>query len=264
VRRLDGSVALVTGAAHGIGAGVARRLAGLGARVVLADLDTAAGTALATELGGRFVACDVGRYPDSQRVVTEAVRTYGGLDIVALNAGMTTGFGLGEDFSPERYRRAMAVNLDGVVYGAHAARPALLARGGGDIVATASLAAFVPMPQDPVYSANKAAVVALVRALGPAWAADGVRVNGVCPGYADTAIIDPFRSALADQGVPLLTVDEVVEAFVLVLAARRTGECWYVQPGRPAEPFRFPRVPGTRPAAPDAEQRPGAVAHQEG
>jgi NAD(P)-dependent dehydrogenase (short-subunit alcohol dehydrogenase family) len=248
VRGFDGSVALVTGAAHGIGAGIARRLAGLGTRVVLADVDTAAGTALAGELRGRFVACDVGRYPDSQRVVTEAVRTYGGVDIVALNAGVTTGFGLGEDFNPERYRRAMAINLDGVVYGVHAARPALLARGGGDIVATASLAAVAPVPQDPVYSANKAAVVALARALGPAWAADWVRVNALCPGYADTAIVDPFRSVLADQGIPLLTVDEVVDAFLAVLEARRTGECWYVQPGRPAEPFRFPRVPGTRPA----------------
>lgn len=246
--QLDAAVALVTGGAHGIGAGIARRLAGLGARVVVADVDTAAGSALAAELGGVFVPCDVGRFADSGHAVAEAVRAYGGLDIVALNAGVTTGFGVGEDFDPERYRRVMSINLDGVVYGAHAARPALLARGGGDIVATASLAAFAPTPQEPVYAANKAGVVGLVRALGPAWAGDGIRVNALCPAYADTAIVDPFRSALVDRGIPLLDVDDVVDAFVAILAAHRAGECWYVQPGRPAEPFRFPHVPGPRPA----------------
>ncbi len=246
--QFDAIVALVTGAAHGIGEGIARRLGGLGARVVLADVDTAAGSALAAELGGVFVPCDVGRFADNGRAVAEAVHALGGLDIVALNAGVTTGFGLGEDFDPERYRRVMSINLDGVVYGAQAARPALLARGGGDIVATASLAALAPMPQEPVYAANKAGVVGLVRALGPAWAPDGIRVNALCPAYADTAIVDPFRPVLVDQGIPLLHVEDVVDAFMAVLAGRRTGECWYVQPGRPAEPFRFPRVPGPRPA----------------
>src|SRR3989440_5835138 len=194
---MDGRIALITGAGHGIGAALARRLAGLGTRVVLADVDTEAGAALAKEIGGVFVQCDVRLRADSAHAVAAALDAYGGLDIVALNAGVLTGFGLGDDFDPDRYRRAMAVNLDGVVYGAHAARPALLARGGGDIVATASLAALAPMPQEPVYAANKAAVVGLVRALGPAWAADGIRVNAVCPGYTDTSLVDPFRSVLA-------------------------------------------------------------------
>jgi NAD(P)-dependent dehydrogenase (short-subunit alcohol dehydrogenase family) len=244
---IDGAVTLVTGGAHGIGAGMARRLAGLGARVVLADRDTAAGSALAAELGAVFVPCDVSVPEDNERAVAEAVHAHGGLDIVALNAGVTTGFGLGDDFDPDRYRRVMGINLDGVVYGAHAARRALVAHGGGDIVATASLAALAPLAEDPVYSANKAAVVALVRALGPAWAAEGVRVNAICPGYADTSIIEPFRHVLEDLKVPLLRVDDVVEAFLAVLSAGRTGECWYVQPGRDPEPFHFPRVPGTRP-----------------
>jgi NAD(P)-dependent dehydrogenase (short-subunit alcohol dehydrogenase family) len=244
--RIGGSVALVTGGAHGIGAAVARRLAGLGARVVVADVDADAGVAVAEETGGRYVRCDVRVLADNEHAVATAVREHGRLDIVALNAGVITGFGLGDDFDPERYRRAMAINLDGVVYGAHAALPALRAAGGGDIIATASLAALAPQPLEPIYSANKAAVVALVRALGPAWAAEGVRVNALCPGYADTAIVDTLRDMLSASGVPLLDVQTVVDAFVTVLTGGRTGECWYVQPGRPSEPFRFPNVPGIR------------------
>jgi NAD(P)-dependent dehydrogenase (short-subunit alcohol dehydrogenase family) len=246
---IEESVALVTGGAHGIGAAVAGRLAALGARVMVADVDTAAGAAVADRIGGRFVRCDVGRLEDDEAAVAATVDAFGGLDVVALNAGVSTGCGLGEDFDPDGYRRAMAINLDGVVYGVHAALPALRARGGGDIVATASLAALAPLPTDPVYSANKAAVVGLVRALAPTVAGDGVRVNALCPGYTDTAIVDPFRDTLATMGVPLMPVAAVVDAFLSVLRSGGSGECWYVQSGRTSEPFRFGRVPGVRPAA---------------
>jgi NAD(P)-dependent dehydrogenase (short-subunit alcohol dehydrogenase family) len=94
--------------------------------------------------------------------------------------------------------------------------------------------------------------VALVRALGPAWAGDGVRVNALCPGYTDTAILDSFRDVLVGAGIPVMPVATVVDAFVAALTSGRTGECWYVQPGRPSEPFRFPGVPGIRPTAPEA------------
>jgi NAD(P)-dependent dehydrogenase (short-subunit alcohol dehydrogenase family) len=244
--RISGSVALITGAAHGIGAAVARRLAGLGARVVVADLDDDAGKAVAEEVGGRYVRCDVGELADSEQAVDTAVREYGRLDIAVLNAGIATGCGLGDDFDPIGYRRAMAINLDGVVYGAHAAHAVLRNGGGGDILATASLGGLTPMPFDPVYGANKAAVVALVRALGPAWAGDGVRVNGLCPAFADTRIVAPFRDTLDAAGVPLLDLENVADAFVAALTSGGTGECWYVQPGRPFEPFRFPQVPGFR------------------
>jgi NAD(P)-dependent dehydrogenase (short-subunit alcohol dehydrogenase family) len=242
--RIDGSVALVTGGAGGIGAAVAERLAGLGARVVVADLDGAAAAAVADRIGGRAVRCDVGRFDDNLAAVATAVDAYGGLDVVALNAGVSTGYG--PDLDLASYRRAIAVNLDGVVFGAHAARPALRARGGGDIVATASLAGLDPTPLDPIYSANKAAVVGLVRALGPAWAGDGIRVNALCPGFTDTPMVDPLRHALTKAGMPLMPADSVVDAFLAALTGGRTGECWFVQFGRAPEPFRFPRVPGIR------------------
>lgn len=242
---LPHAVALVTGGARGIGAALSRRLAALGARVVVADVDPL-GSTVADEIGGRYIRCDVRSLADNEAAVALAVREFGGLDIVALNAGIATGTALGDGFDPERYRRAMAVNVDGVVYGVQAALPALRTRGGGDILATASLAGLDPTAVDPIYSANKSAVVALVRSLGPALRPDGIRMNGLCPGFADTAIVDELRPMLAAADVPLLETDTVVDAFLAALTSGRSGECWYVQPGRPSEPFHFPRVPGIR------------------
>ena len=112
----------------------------------------------------------------------QAEEALGGLDLVFLNAGISTGCGVGEDFDLLTYRRAMGINLDGVVYGAHAALPALRRRGGGSIVATASMAGLTGTPFDPVYGANKHAVVGLVRALGPALAPAGHPRQRVLPG----------------------------------------------------------------------------------
>jgi NAD(P)-dependent dehydrogenase (short-subunit alcohol dehydrogenase family) len=246
--RIPTSVALVTGGTHGIGAALSRRLAALGARVVVADVDPA-GAAVAEEIGGRYVRCDVRELSDNEAAVALAVREFGRLDIVALNAGVATRTNLGDGFDPAEYRRAMAINLDGVVYGVQAALPALRTRGGGDVVATASLAGLDPTPVDPIYSANKSAVVALVRSLGVSLAGQGIRVNGLCPGFADTAIVDELRPMLAAADVPLLETSIVVDAFLAALTSGRSGECWYVQPGRPSEPFHFPRVPGIRRAA---------------
>ncbi|TDD96102.1 SDR family NAD(P)-dependent oxidoreductase [Actinomadura rubrisoli] len=241
-----GRVALITGGSHGIGAAVARRLAGEGARVVLADVDAEAGAALAAELGGAFVRCDVREPADSEAAVAAAVGRFGGLDVAFLNAGVAGGGGVGDDFDLDGYRRAMGVNLDGVFFGVHAALPALRARGGGDIVATASMAALTATPFDPVYGANKAAVVGLVRALGPAFAPEGIRVNALCPSFADTGILVPLKEHLERTGFPILDVGDVVEAFMAILDAGGTGEAWCVVPGRPPEPFRFRGVPGPR------------------
>jgi NAD(P)-dependent dehydrogenase (short-subunit alcohol dehydrogenase family) len=245
--QLEGKVALVTGGSGGIGAAVARRLAAGGAKVVLADIDEAAGEALAAELDAAFVRCDVSRLEDNRAAVATAVERYGRLDLAFLNAGIASRCGMGEDFDIDRYRLAMGVNLDGVVFGVHAAIPALQAAGGGTIVATASMAGIVGIPSDPVYAANKHAVVGLVRSLGPDLALRGIKVQGLCPSFADTAILGTEGKARLEQiGFPILDVSTVVDAFVKLLDSDGTGECWFVIPGRESEPFTFRRAPGPR------------------
>jgi len=243
---MDGRVALITGGSNGIGEAVARHLAGQGCRVVLADIDDARGAEVAAELGGRYVHADVSRPAESPAAVAYAMAEFGALHLAHINAGITTPCSMGDDFDPEAYRRAMGINLDGVVYGIAAARPAIMASGGGTIVATASMAGLVAAPFDPIYAANKHAVVGLVRSIGDAYAADGVRVHALCPSFAYTNIIKGSEQLLLDMGFPILEVSDVVAAFQRILDAEASGECWYVVAGRESEPFRFRNAPGPR------------------
>ncbi len=243
---LDGKVALVTGGAGGLGAATARALTAKGVKVVVSDVDVAGGQAVAEEIGGHFVRTDVSSFEENFAAVAFAQEKCGGLDLVYLNAGIATGCGLGDDFDVELYRRAMGVNIDGVVFGAHAALPALRERGGGAIVATASLAGLTGVPMDPIYAANKHAVVGLARSLAPALAGERVRINAICPGFAESAIIEPIREAIAASGVPIIPAQEVAAAVLELMDGEMSGECWYVQAGRASEAFRFRNVPGHR------------------
>ncbi len=239
-------VALITGGSNGIGEGVARHLAAGGAHVVLADIDDARGQEVADELGGRFVHTDVADPAGSATAVATALEVFGRLNIAHLNAGVTSWCGMGDDFDPEAYRRSMAINLDGVVYGIAAARPAIKASGGGTIVATASMAGLVPAPFDPIYAANKHAVVGLARSLGQVYEPDGIRIHALCPSFARTNIIKGSEQMLLDMGFPIIEVADVVDAFQRILDSESTGQCWYVVAGRPSEPFAFRRAPGPR------------------
>ena len=243
---LGGRVAVVTGGSNGIGAAVSRRLASLGAHLVLADVDDGPGTALAEELGGTYVHCDVRDPAENEALVAVALERHGRLDLIHLNAGVTSGGGVGDDFDLEAYRRAMAINFDGVVFGVHAALPALLEGEGGTVIATSSMAGILPVALDPVYAANKHAVAALMRSLGEAYADSPVTFNALCPSFAQTDIIQPIRSLLEETHFPILEVEAVVDAFMAILDAEGTGQCWYVVPGRQSEPFRFRNVPGPR------------------
>ena len=141
----------------------------------------------------------------------------------------------------------MGVNLDGVVFGTHAVLPALRSRGGGAIVATASLAGLTGVQLDPIYAANKHAVVGLTRSLGMSLAGEGIRFNAVCPGFTVSAMTADIGDYVESFGVPLIATQTVADAVThLLVEADVSGECWYVQYGRPAEAFGFRRVPGPR------------------
>ncbi len=238
------SRALLTGGASGFGAEVARQLARRGDQVVLVDVDEAGGQAVAEEVGGHFLRCDVSDHDAVVETTRQAEELLGGLDLVFLNAGISSGFGLGDDFDLAAYRRAMGINLDGVVFGVHAAIPALRRAGGGSIVATASMAGLTATAFDPVYGANKHAVVGLVRALGPALAPEGIRVNAFCPGFAETKIIGNIKEHLTSSGVPIIPVDVAGRAVLQAFDSAETGQAWLLQAGRDVMVYRFRGIPG--------------------
>jgi len=259
-QRYDGKVAWITGAASGFGAGAARRLASLGATVVLSDINVDGGEKVAAEVGGTFVRCDVSSYDDNLAAVRSVIDAHARLDIAFLNAGIATGTNVGDDFDLALYRRAMGVNLDGVVFGMHAALAHMQERG-GNIVATASLAGLTAVPFDPIYGANKHGVVGLVRGVGPAYTGKGIYINAICPGFADTNILSAnAREGLSNLGIPILPVDTVVDAVVAAIESGEGGQCWFIQAGRDIEPFGFRGLPGPRDeAGNDAPRLAGQV-----
>lgn len=245
---LTGKAALVTGGASGIGAAAVRRLAAAGAVVAVADRDEAGARALAEEVGGLALPGDASE-PDAMAMAVDVAEdAFGRLNIVLLNAGVTAGQSGVETLDLAAYRRIMGVNVDHVVFGLTAAVPALRRAGGGNIVATASLAGLVAMPGDALYTLTKHAVVGYVRAVAPTLAPEGIRVNAVCPGFADTPLIARVKPKFAD--FPLLAPQDVVAGIESILERGEPGECWFVQPGRKPAPYAFRGVPGPKDGTP--------------
>ena len=221
---LRGKVAVITGAGSGIGRATAVRLAREGASVIVADLDDPGAretVARITEVGGvaAAVAVDVTREADMRRMLTGAEERYGGVDILCNNAGITTGTLDFTQATSDQWQRVIDVNLRAVILGTHLALPLLRRRGGGTIVHTASMAAFVGFPPDPVYAATKAGVVMFTHSLGPL-AAEGIRVNCVCPGVVNTPML---RRAQGDEQpawlgtVPLLEPEDIADGIVQLI-----------------------------------------------
>ncbi|MDN5933259.1 MAG: SDR family NAD(P)-dependent oxidoreductase, partial [Pseudonocardia sp.] len=241
---LNGRSALVTGGASGIGEATARRLTAAGVGVAVVDRDEARATALVEQIGGLAVVADVTDPATMTSLVEQVEDHFGGLDIVFLNAGTTAGQSGIENLDVEAYRRIMGVNVDHVVFGLAAAVPALRRAGGGSIIATSSLAGLVPMPGDPIYTLTKHAVVGYVRSVAPTLIGEGIRVNALCPGFADTPLIAHAKEQFG--GFPLLTADDVADAVEAILDRGEAGECWFVQPGREPAPYGFRGAPGPK------------------
>lgn len=197
-RRLDGKVALITGAASGIGAAAARRFAEEGARLLLADVNEDEGRAVADEIARAGAAVEFHRLDvtDLQQVeaVTQAgVERYGRLDVVFNNAGIGA-FGKIPDLDPALWHRVIAVDLDSVYYGCRAAIPHLRNGGGGSIINTASISGLLGDYGLAAYNAAKGAVVNLTRAMAIDHAPENIRVNAVCPGPIETPLLTPLLS----------------------------------------------------------------------
>lgn len=199
--RFSGKVAVVTGGASGIGAATVKRFHAEGASVVIADINDALGQALAAALGdGRAIyqRTDVASWPEVEALMARAVSAFGRLDIVFNNAGIGC-FGATPDLSIEEWKRVIDIDLNGVFYGCKAAIPLMRKTGGGAIINTASASGLAGDYHFTAYNAAKGAVVNYTRAVGIDHAAEGIRVNAVCPGPVDTPIIAGIKDM---QGVP--------------------------------------------------------------
>ena len=166
----------------------------------------------------------------------------GPFDAAFLNAGVLTGENDPAALTDEQYRRALAANVDGVVFGVRECAARLMPDG-GSIVATASLAGLTATPMDPVYALTKHAVVGFVRSVAPQLRGRGIRVNALCPGFTDTPIVaDEIRG---DLPAPLMEPSFVADAALQALESEQSGQAWVVQPNRVVQ-FRFPHLPGPR------------------
>jgi NAD(P)-dependent dehydrogenase (short-subunit alcohol dehydrogenase family) len=218
-------VALVTGSARGIGSATVDAFAAAGYRVVVADLDAAAAGARAAELreGGidaLGIGADVASTGSVDAMIGAVMDRFGRLDVLVNNAGIIDP-GPSVAVTDAAWDRMLGVHVDGTFRCSRAAHPAMVASGGGAIVNIASIAAHVGLRSRLSYSAAKAAVEAMARVLAVEWAADGIRVNAVAPGYTRTEL---YQSAV-DQG--LVATDHLMARVPL---------------GRPAEPSELASV----------------------
>lgn len=188
--RLAKKIALITGAASGIGRATAKLFAEEGAKVAVADRDASGGKTTVREIrkaGGRaiFRQANVAAETEIQALVASVVREWGGLDILVNNAAAFV-FGKVEDVTEADWDRVLAVNVKGYAFCARYAAAEMRKRGGGAIVNLASISAFIAQPAFVPYNTSKGAVLQLTRCLAYDFAVDNIRVNCVCPGAVDT------------------------------------------------------------------------------
>ncbi len=236
--QLTSQRALITGAASGIGAAIARRFSSEGAFVVATDINDTDGKAIASEIAGEYAHLDV----SDSTAWDKLIAAQADFDIVVLNAGVATSPNvIGETpayplegVDNETYQRIMRTNLDGVVFGARAVIPGMVARKSGHILATASLAGLIAIAPDPIYGLTKHGVVGLVKSLGDALAPHGVCISALCPGFIDTPLVSPIaQEIIKSLGMGILPVEIAGDLAMRALTERINGSQWTVMAGQP-------------------------------
>jgi NAD(P)-dependent dehydrogenase (short-subunit alcohol dehydrogenase family) len=227
--RLEGRVAVITGAASGIGLATARRFAAEGARVVVVDVNLDAGKVAAEEVGGEFVVADVTSEEAVRDLFAGVVERHGSVDIAFNNAGISPPDDDSIlDTGLQAWDRVQRVNLTSVYLCCKYAIPHMLRQGRGSVINTASFVALVGAATSQIsYTASKGGVLAMTRELGVQFARQGVRVNALCPGPVNTPLLkelfakDPERAARRLVHVPMgrFAEPEEIAAAVAFLAS---------------------------------------------
>ncbi len=241
--RLKDKVAIVTGAAQGIGAGVAAAFTAEGAKVVLADVDSERGEATAAALEGtNFVACDVGDGAAVRSLVAKTVARHGRLDICVSNAGILRGADVLE-LTEENFDDVLRVNLKGTFLVGQAAARQMVEQGTGSIINMSSINAVVTIPGQLPYCVSKGGINQITRGMAVELAARGVRVNAIGPG---SVLTDMLKTVMTDEAArrnilsrtPMgrcAEVDEVASIAVFLASdesSYMTGHCLYADGGR--------------------------------
>jgi len=223
--RLQDKVALVTGAASGIGEAAVRLFVAEGATVVLADINETAGAALASQLGMHFIATDVTREEQVERAIRFTVERHGRIDCMVNNAGVVGAVGSIMDTSVQAWRATQAILLDSVFFGIKHAACAMRAQRSGVILSLSSIAGVMGGLGPHAYTAAKHGVIGLTRSAASELSSHGIRVNAVAPGTTVTPLIEEVRggreAALkgAAEVSPLGTAlmpDEIAAALVFL------------------------------------------------
>ncbi len=213
---LEGKVAVITGASRGIGAAVARALDAEGVRIGL-------GSRSGDDLGLDAVArpCDVRDERQLNALLAATVERFGGLDILVANAGVGA-YGSFLELDPAHVEEMIDVNLKGTIYAVRAALPHLLARGGGDIVAVASVAGLRAFPHESVYNASKFGQVGFIRSLDHELREHGIRCTSVCPGGVATDFaLGDGRGRTSETLEGMMTGEDVAEVVLFALTRPR-------------------------------------------